>query len=133
MKRINDHLRSRIYAQSQLSPIGTFSSSDAEASHAEFFGEEGVIHWFIHHASARKLMGAFRYEQRSAEGLSYDEAARQGKAKTFIQRLIEKINLYEETGNQEFLVDAFNYLLLEKHRPNHPNPHYKSTERFDND
>jgi hypothetical protein len=109
----------------------TFSRQAAFRSMAEFFGPEGSIHEVIRHAKARKLMGAFRYEQVESDGLSYDQKASRGLAKTFVQRGIEKFQLYEETGNKEYLVDAFNYVLLEYTRPTHPDAHFASTERHD--
>jgi hypothetical protein len=122
-------LRSRLL--SSVHSIGTFSSQAAFASMEEFFGPEGSIHEMIRHAKARKLMGAFRYEQKESDGLSYDEKVKRGSAKTFVERGIEKFQLYQETGNQEFLVDAFNYALLEFTRPTHHDAHFSSTERHD--
>ncbi len=112
-------------------PVGRFSQSDAARSAAEFYGPRGVLPDVVRHAQARKLMGAFRYEQVEADGLSYDAKARIGLAKTYLERLADKLDLYQATGNQENLIDAFNYLLLELARPIHPTPHFASTERHD--
>lgn len=122
-------LRARLL--SSVQEHKTFSAAQAEASLSEVYGEDGFLEEVIRHAKVRKLMGAFRYEQKESDGKSYDEKAREGKAKTYCQRGIEKFQLYEATGNKEFLVDAFNYVLLEWARPTHPNPHFSSTERFD--
>lgn len=122
-------LRSRLLGD--LQETGTFSAAAAQASFNEFFGPEGILDEVIEHAKARKLMGAFRYEQREADGKSYDQKAAEGRAKTYVRRGIEKFELYQETGNKEFLVDALNYVLLEWHRPTHPGAHFSSTERYD--
>jgi hypothetical protein len=114
-------------------PVSTFSAKQAKESFNEFFTEDGTLSEVVGHAKARKLMGAFRYEQKEADGKSYDQKAREGKAKTYVQRAQEKFSLYQTTGNKEFLVDVFNYVLLEWARPCHPNAHFKATERHDND
>lgn len=130
---VTEWLRARLLAN--VHQYGTFNQARAQKSHDEFFGPDGILWEIIPHAKARKLMGAFRYEQQGANATSYDERARAriGNAKSYIERGIEKFALYQETGNQEFLVDAFNYILLEWARPYHPNPHFASTERHDAD
>ena len=119
-------LRSRLLAGVSTNK---FSPDQAWKSYEEFFGPDGVLAEVVRHAKTRKLMGAFRYEQVESDGLSYDEKARQGKAKTYIKRAQEKLDLYNETGNREYLADIFNYVLLEWRRPYHPNAHFESTER----
>lgn len=113
------------------SPVGTFNRTDAERSASECYGPSGILPWVLRHAQARKLMGAFRYEQVEHDGLSYDDKARLGLSKTFLDRLRDKLSIYDETGNQECLIDCFNYLLLELARPIHPAAHFRSTERRD--
>lgn len=114
-----------------LPPAGRFTRQQAEHSAAELYGPGGILPWVIRQATARKLMGAFRYEQIEADGLSYDDKARLGIAKTYVERLRDKLALYEQTGNAEALVDCFNYLLLEIARPIHPLAHFQSTERHE--
>ena len=126
---ITELLRASL-AKRTPSDTGRFSKSQALASYNEFFAPGGVLDRMVVHAKSRKLMGAFRYEQ-PVSGLSYEDQARRGLAKTYMERAREKIALYEETGNMEFLVDLFNYALLEFSRPYHPNAHFESTERKD--
>jgi hypothetical protein len=66
----------------------------------------------------RLIIGAFRY------GLLND---RRKKKWNRIQVLIEKLELYKETGNTECLVDIANYAMLEFEEGNHPKKHFKST------
>lgn len=127
----NEWLRQRLLAN--VYDIGTFDAAQAAKSHNEFFAPGGVLDEVIKHAKARKLMGAFRYEQRGADSMSYDERARDrvGEAKSYLERALDKAALYNDTGNKEYLVDMFNYVLLEWSRPYHPNAHFDSTERHD--
>lgn len=92
---------------------------------------ERIRAWVWGHARPRQMMGAFRYEGREADGKSYDQKAREGSAKTYTARMRDKIEEYDATGNQEMLVDIYNYVLLEVMRPTHPTPHFKSTERHE--
>jgi hypothetical protein len=46
----------------------------------------------------------------------------------YLNRLKGAITHYEETGNQEFLLDAANYALLEAHHPSLPNAHFKHSD-----
>ncbi len=45
--------------------------------------------------------------------------------------LLNKIRLYQETGNTEHLVDAANYCMLVFVNPRHPQAHFRSTDRDD--
>jgi hypothetical protein len=85
------------------------------------------------HAAARTLMGSFRYEQAESDGLSYDDKMRLGLAPTYLKRLEDKIALYRATGNQEFLVDAFNYIILEWGSPSIDGAFFESNERYDDE
>ena len=76
-------------------------------------------------------MGSFRYEAIEEDGKTYDQKAREGRAPTYGQRMADKIRIYNETGNQEMLVDVLNYIHLEILQPTHPTPHFKSTERHE--
>jgi hypothetical protein len=66
----------------------------------------------------RMLMGRFRYGPRKTkkEHPAYITAAKR------------RIELYEESGNTELLVDAGNYLRMEFETPLHPNGHFKSID-----
>lgn len=120
------YLRRRLLAD--VHSIGTYSQEDAENSAIE---KSAALEEIVPHARSRSLMGGFRYEQIESDGLSYDDKARLGIAKTYIERLREKLAIYETCGNREMLVDAFNYLLLEWARPSRPNTYFESTERHE--
>ncbi len=40
----------------------------------------------------------------------------------------ERMKLYDETGNKEWLVDAANFLMIEYMFPAHPEAHFRSTD-----
>lgn len=40
----------------------------------------------------------------------------------------QRIQLYKDTGNAEWLIDAANYLLIESLAPSHPEYHFRSTD-----
>lgn len=120
-----EYLRSRLLRDVHDHVNGDWCLTFGKQRDKELF--EVALPFLIGHARPRLLMGAFRYD--NTDGVSHAERARQGISPTFITKLKEKIELYEQGGNQEFLVDAFNYLLLETADPVHPNAHFKSTER----
>lgn len=79
----------------------------------------------------RLIIGALRYE-------TFDEKRRNNKY-DIIGSVFYRLNKYLETGNQEFLVDSANLLMIEFECPTHPTPHFESqddgvhvTERFKN-
>lgn len=41
-----------------------------------------------------------------------------------IASLKKRLELYEQTGNQEYLVDVANFAMIEYMEPRHPNAHY---------
>ena len=93
------------------------------------FGEGGVCAEVAKLAYNRIWMGSFRYGIANVSGKSHEQRVKEGKDTTFIERGIEKFNLYLKTGNREYIVDAFNYCLLEWNSPQHPNAHFKATDR----
>lgn len=66
----------------------------------------------------RMVMERFRYgpKKTKKEHPAYIRAAKR------------RIELYEESGNTELLVDAGNYLRMEFETPLHPNGHFKSID-----
>jgi len=66
---------------------------------------------------ARLSMGTYRYGT-SANHSRYDYRA----------RLQQKLDLYDETGNQEFLIDAMNYCALEFTHPNRTDVFFKAED-----
>ncbi len=69
----------------------------------------------MHH---RMIMGRLRYgkSMRRKPGKDYASAC-------------ARMRLYEETGNQEHLVDAANFLRLEFRHPTHPKAHWNPQDR----
>jgi hypothetical protein len=67
----------------------------------------------------RMIMGAFRYGLLHAPGKqSYDRIA----------SMRRRLQLYDETGNDELLVDIANMCLLEFEEGLHPNKHFASVD-----
>lgn len=120
-----EYLRSRLLKDVHDVVSGEWCVTFGKKRDEELFNI--ALPFLVGHARPRLLMGAFRYD--NTKGISHAERARQGISPTFTSKLKEKIELYEQTGNQEFLVDAFNYLLLETADPVHPLAHFESTER----
>lgn len=70
----------------------------------------------------RLILGSFRYGFLSSKDKStYD---RVGSA-------IKRLNRYQETGNQEYLVDAANMCLVEFVEGSHPKAHFESIDDDD--
>ena len=67
----------------------------------------------------RLIMGALRYGKLGGEDKKdYDR----------IEGVKKHLNLYEETGNTEHLVDIANIVLCEFVEGKHPNKHFKSND-----
>lgn len=67
----------------------------------------------------RLLLGAFRYGLLRSKGeQGYD----------MIGSLKRRVELYEQSGNLEFLVDVANLALLEFRFPQHRNAHFESQD-----
>ena len=45
-----------------------------------------------------------------------------------INCLKDRLKLYEETGNQDYLTDVANFAMIEVMCPSHANPHYTPTD-----
>lgn len=48
--------------------------------------------------------------------------------KCALDNLVERIRMYEETGNTEWLLDAANFAVIEFLRPSHEAPHFRATD-----
>ncbi|MES2598613.1 MAG: hypothetical protein V4662_24980 [Verrucomicrobiota bacterium] len=69
----------------------------------------------------RLLMGALRYgvlEQKRRFGNKWD----------LMGAVKEKVKLYEDSGNTEYLVDIANYVLLEFECGHHPTKHFAALD-----
>jgi hypothetical protein len=78
---------------------------------------------FINKMKARVFFGFYRY----GESKQYKKDSPYNIMDTILKRL-EK---YRETGNQEHLVDAVNFIMIEYMHPQHPNAHFESIEEED--
>lgn len=67
----------------------------------------------------RLIMGAIRYGRINA---------RKKKKYNRVDSIRQRLDLYEETGNAEHLVDIANLCMLEFEEPNHPNFHWKAQD-----
>lgn len=119
-----EYLRARI-----LAGIGSRTKPSTAEARADAVMER--LPWLARQGRYRLVMGSYRYEAKDADGLSYEDKAQLGLRPAFWVRAVAKLDEYDRTGNQEMLVDAFNYLLLELHEPMHPRAHFASLERHD--
>lgn len=69
----------------------------------------------------RLLMGALRYGV-----LAYKRKV--GRKWDLLGAVKKKIQLYEQTGNTEYMVDIANYCLLEFECGYHPNKHFRALD-----
>ncbi len=49
-------------------------------------------------------------------------------AQDYRKRIDDKLEMYDKTGNTEFLVDVANYCMLDFYNSLHPNAHFKTGE-----
>lgn len=120
-----EYLRKRI--EDCVPPPADPDKAAAAISRANRVHDRGRVQWLLKHAKARIIMGTFRYETTTP----WPVLARQGLVDSYMEKLIEKVEMYQETGNQEFLIDVVNYVLLELTEPCHPKQFFKSEERKD--
>lgn len=67
----------------------------------------------------RLIMGAIRYGKLHKPGKPiYDR----------VESIHKRLQLYQETGNQEYLVDIANFALLEFEEGKHPLKHFSSVD-----
>lgn len=115
MKTVHDMLRTRLLAKAG------FIDSPAKPSlpSLERLRESEWSPRFEELMRNRLLMGAFRYGLLNAPGKKkWDRMA----------RIHEEVQLYQETGNLEYLVDVANYCLLEFEESTHPNKHFRAAD-----
>lgn len=110
---IHDILRARLLARVTTGPVGHMRCTADELRESEWSRE------FEELMRVRLAMGAFRYK-RLLPGVpnGYDNV---GSA-------IERLKLYQETGNLEHLVDAANLALVEFATGQHPQRHFASAD-----
>lgn len=76
---------------------------------------------FLEYMFNRLIIGRLRYGPKKPSAPAYDYAG----------SIADKIKLYEETGNTEYLVDIANYCMLEFRHGAHPNKHFSATDDAD--
>jgi hypothetical protein len=114
-----EHLRERLLSRAGLvtPPKPKYSFTDLEKSEWSPRFEELMRN--------RLLMGAFRY------GL-LEEKRKIGRKWDLVGAIEEKMKLYKDTGNTEYLVDIANYCLLEFECGFHPNKHFRALDDHHN-
>jgi hypothetical protein len=73
---------------------------------------------FINYCRNRILMGTFRYGYMKRGNGTYDN----------IQSAIDRLKMYQDTGNKEHLVDVANLCQVEYIEEVHPNAHWESID-----
>jgi hypothetical protein len=68
----------------------------------------------------RLIVGAIRYE-------TFEEKKKHNKY-DILSSIRRRLDAYEATGNQEYLVDSANLLMIEFECPTHPNPHFEAID-----
>lgn len=70
------------------------------------------------------------FTQKMANRLAFGEAryGRPDPAKDYLRRLKQSVDLFDTTGNLEYLVDAANYCALEFYWSIHPQAHFKAED-----
>lgn len=78
---------------------------------------------FVRKMKARVFVGFHRYGQSKQYAIEnkYD----------ILETIKKRLEKYRETGNQEHLVDAANFIMIEYMYPQHPNAHFESVEEED--
>jgi hypothetical protein len=65
-------------------------------------------------------MGAIRYE-------TFEEKKHNNQYK-ILDSIRSRLEKYEKTGNQEYLVDSANLLMIEYECPTHPHPYFEAID-----
>lgn len=80
---------------------------------------------FIRKMKARCFVGYHRYGPNTQYG-------QKQSSYNILETIRKRLAAYEETGNQEHLVDAANFIMIEYKAPQHPNAHFDCVEEEDN-
>lgn len=118
-KRISDHIRERLQARVGLSdcpnvqagPVGSVSLS--ELRRTEWSSE------FEEYMRSLLVIGAIRYGRMGDPfKAKYD----------YPEAMVNRVKLYQKTGNLEWLVDVANFAMLEFVDGDHPRRHVRTVE-----
>lgn len=111
----HDIIRHRLLLRAGLAELPKAKYDFAELEKTEWSPE------FERLMRNRLLMGALRYgtlEHKRKVGGKWD----------LVGAVKKKVELYEKTGNLEYLVDSANYCLLEFECGKHPNRHFHALD-----
>ena len=94
-----------------------FPNIDRSRTPAEILRED-FSEEFVTHMKNRILVGSRKY----------GPVCFNIKRVKMIKSALKRIDIYLETGNTEFLVDAANLLMIEFMYPMHPRAHFRATD-----
>jgi hypothetical protein len=117
MNSVHDQLRERLLARAGLSEapkkkVMTWDELNEEVR-TNTWSEK-----FAELMFNRLLMGFLRYGPKRPNAPRYD----------YLKAVREKLELYEQTGNDELLVDIGNYAMLEFRHGDHPLKHFDALD-----
>ena len=110
---ITEFIRQRLLARVITGPVGDKKETLQELRQSEWSDR------FERYMRNRLLMGRFRY------GAMHDPAKGDYDCVRAAQRHLQ---LYQDTGNLEHLVDAANMCLVEFEHSRHPNKHFQAID-----
>lgn len=113
-----EHIRNRLLIRAGLvepppAPLAHMSFDDIKAQECS----DG----FTDKMDNRIIMGFVRYGPMGAAKSPFHD----------LQKARQRLDLYEQTGNTEHLVDAANFCRCEAARSLHPNAHFHAQDRED--
>ena len=115
MKTVTEHIRDHLLES--LGVIDVESKPSLEELRQSEWSDP-----FEEYMRNRLIMGALRYGCINKSGKSKYRR---------IDSIRQRLDLYDQTGNQEHLVDIANLCLLEFEEPNHDNAHWDSADEHD--
>lgn len=115
MNTVMSHIRQANYDRHGFTEID-HTESDLRAVRADIAEKTDALRRAADLASKRLIMGTLRYGVSTHDMYDYRK------------RLTEKLKLYDDTGNQEMLIDAINYCVLELNWPNRTDVFFKAED-----
>lgn len=112
MKTITNHIRAHL--EKQIRPKIVPRASLDKLRESEW---SPVFEQYMRN---RLIMGSIRYEPFETKKISHNY--------DLMSYAIDKIRAYQETGNQENLVDCANVCMIEYECPTHPKPHFSAED-----
>ncbi len=111
MSTITEYIRERL-----LERVGAIDvKQKTELAPLEILNQE--MDWdFLTEMGYGMIMGYFRYGKASESTVNNLEAAK------------DRLKLYENTGNQEYLRDAANFIMQERHKPSIKYVYFKAVD-----